>query len=554
MATPTQLGERRRSLWQRTLTPAIVGLLVVQWSGPTGGAFPGVNGLIGFTDLATGTLFGVEADGTGLVEIPNTSGKYLYFFSWSPDGRRLVFATPPAVDEPDEIYVMDVDGSNLTRLTFFDGTDEEPTWSPDGSQIVWQRECDIWVMNADGSGQHNLTQPPGDCTTVPAGDFSPKWSPEGTRIAFVSYRDGPLNIFTMDPDGGGVVNVSRGSASDYEPDWSPDGGKMVFRSSRDGQPGDFYVMDADGANQTRLTFTPTVHKHDPVWSPDGSLIAFIGTRSGNRRAVYTMNPDGSNVRGILAVEALRIDWQPTPGPDLLLSSVSTPPAHVAPNATFTMNDTVLNQGSVGSGNSTTSYFLSLDDEKSSDDKRVGSRVVAAIPAGESSSGTSTLRLPSTTALGTYRLIACADALRAVAEANEINNCVVAEGQIAVSRPDLRQETVSNPPAQAVPGSNFIVSDTVHNASLVTSFAATTRYYLSEDPFRSAGDLLLTGKRSVPALAAGVVNQGSAKPTVPSSTPFGVYYFLACADDLNKNIESDETNNCHPADTTVTIQP
>jgi subtilase family serine protease len=104
------------------------------------------------------------------------------------------------------------------------------------------------------------------------------------------------------------------------------------------------------------------------------------------------------------------------------------------------------------------------------------------------------------------------------------------------------------------GAQFTISDTVENTSLATAFAATTRYYLSEDPARSVDDLLIGGKQSVPALDAGLVNQGSAKVVVPLSIPPGVYYLLACADDLNKNVESDETNNCRPADTTVTVGP
>jgi TolB protein len=158
----------------RTLMLAFTAVLVVH-SRPLDASFPGIPGLIGFTNSPSvyGSVLAVQPNGTGVVELPNTHG--VNAFSWSPDGSRVAFARRDDIFHKNEIYVMNVDGSNLTQLTFFDGTDDEPGWSPDGSKIVWQRECDIWVMNADGSDQQNLSQPPGDCTTVATQDRHPKW-------------------------------------------------------------------------------------------------------------------------------------------------------------------------------------------------------------------------------------------------------------------------------------------------------------------------------------------------------------------------------------------
>ena len=133
--------------------------------------------------------------------------------AWSPDGTKIAFRSRR--DGADEIYVANIDGSGVTRLTDSGAFDGWPDWSPDGARIAFYSNRDgneeIYVMNADGSGQTNLVQ-----DTEYHADKNPSWSPDGTRIAY--YRDG--QIWVMNADGLGKKQISSGSGGDH-PDWGP---------------------------------------------------------------------------------------------------------------------------------------------------------------------------------------------------------------------------------------------------------------------------------------------------------------------------------------------
>jgi subtilase family serine protease len=247
-------------------------------------------------------------------------------------------------------------------------------------------------------------------------------------------------------------------------------------------------------------------------------------------------------------------------PDLVETTATTTPAAPvrAPGTTFSVTDTAQNTGAVASGASTTRYYLSLDGVKNAGDTLlVGTRAVLGLAAGASSSGTVTVTIPSTTPLNTYSLLACADDLNAVVETNEGNNCIVASsGAVTVTRPDLLEDTVSNPPTTKARGTTFSVTGTTRNAGTVASGASTTRYYLSLDGLKNAGDTLLVGSRAVPGLAAGATTSpGTVTVTIPSTTPLNTYFLLlACADDLNAVVETNEGNNCKASATGVTVTP
>ncbi len=134
-------------------------------------------------------------------------------------GRRIAFASDR--DGNPEIYVINADGSNQTRITDNPEFDSFPSWSPDGRRIAFDSERDgtaeIYVMNADGSNQTNLTN-------NPAWDSSSSWSPDSSRIAFVSTRDGSKDlwgIYVMNADGSNPTRLTNNTASDYSPSWSP---------------------------------------------------------------------------------------------------------------------------------------------------------------------------------------------------------------------------------------------------------------------------------------------------------------------------------------------
>jgi uncharacterized protein (DUF885 family) len=204
-----------------------------------------------------------------------------------------------------EIYVMEADGTGVTKLTNRpDSVESEPTWSPDGSQIAFvsnerpnmltfSGRFQVWVMNADGSD-------PGLLTEIGGANTSPNWSPDGSRIAFDSTRDGNYEIYTMKADGSDPVNLTLHPAHDVSPAWSPDGSQIAFVSDRDGDQ-EIYVMNADGTGQTRLTERFGFDKA-PAWSQDGHYLVFYHRQVDNNTEVYRMRSDGS--------EPVRLTYDP----------------------------------------------------------------------------------------------------------------------------------------------------------------------------------------------------------------------------------------------------
>ena len=205
-----------------------------------------------------------------------------------------------------EIYVMDADGGNPQNLTNDPNSDSAPSWSPDGKRIVFASNRDgnrdgnrsnyeIYVMDADGNNQQRLTD----------NDFydtHPSWSPDGKRIAFMSRRDGHFigefglssEIYVMDADGKNTRRLTNNRKSDSSPSWSPDGKWIAFTSDRKGDDVNYeiYVMAADGNNQQRLTEN-RVDDKSPSWSSDGKRIVFSSYRDGNAE-IYVMDNDGGN--------------------------------------------------------------------------------------------------------------------------------------------------------------------------------------------------------------------------------------------------------------------
>jgi Tol biopolymer transport system component len=226
-------------------------------------------------------VYVMNADGSGQRNLtPNPEGRRPTRDrspAWSPDGRRIALASNR--DGNYEIYVMNADGSGLRRLTRNPRFDGGPVWSPDGRKIAFGSDRDgngeIYVMNADGSGQRNLTG-------VPAGDGDPAWSSDGRRIVFVrsfaSGRKGYADVYVMNADGSGQRRLARGkrsgvfpptgqwfSLTPVSPRWSPDGRRIAFVSNRNGNF-EIYVIKADGSDQRNLTRKPG-DDVSPAWSP-----------------------------------------------------------------------------------------------------------------------------------------------------------------------------------------------------------------------------------------------------------------------------------------------
>ena len=185
----------------------------------------------------------------------------------------------------DAIYVMDANGKSLKRLTYNAAVDTRPTLSPDGTKIAFESHRDgngdIYLMDATGSNQTRLTDDS-------AQDSSPAWSPDGSQIAFVrKVADQEPDVYVMNADGSGQVNLTQNSNSaDSHPTWVSKG-KIAFTSSRG-----VLVMERGRISNTRrrpLGFHPS-------WSPDGRIVAFVSLKNsfGDRPGIHQINADGTN--------------------------------------------------------------------------------------------------------------------------------------------------------------------------------------------------------------------------------------------------------------------
>lgn len=331
----------RRARRRRSRPRLMLGLVVLALSAagcgqtavhPNSTELPQRNGDILFSP-EDHPLYLMRPDGTQQRPIAG-SPRDVSVASWSPDGRRIVFARWRGGSCPVELYVMRADGTRIRRLTERDPDPVMPStcygrlaWSPDGRRIVFTKTggggwAVIWVMNIDGSGARQLTHrdenDDGD-------DTDPAWSPDGSTIAFSRGPATAPTLWLMDADGTNQHQLdiaSPGCGGGQEPDWSPEGEWIAFARSCARSVGgkkkywsDIWLIRPDGTDLRRLTDARASSdtNKSPAWSPDGKRIVFESLVSRSRYEdddIYVMNADGTGQKRLVRLLSYTIapDW------------------------------------------------------------------------------------------------------------------------------------------------------------------------------------------------------------------------------------------------------
>jgi len=244
-------------------------------------------------------LYLMNADGTGQTRLTTNLGD-VRSPSFSPDGSRLVFGlASDAQSTLEQLYVVNADGSDLRQLTFVTGGASLPSWSPDGVHIAFSDGAtgQIAILDSDGANHRLLTHDAGQ-------HWAPTWSPNSSQIAYIASIDGAAGqVYVIDTrsvatgaTGASATTprqLTHDPAQHWTPRWSPDGANIAFSSSGQSGTEAIFVMRADGSGVRQLT-AGDAESWGPVWSPDGRRIAFASNRDGHAE-IYVTQADGTNL-------------------------------------------------------------------------------------------------------------------------------------------------------------------------------------------------------------------------------------------------------------------
>ncbi len=265
-------------------------------------------------------IFLINDDGAGLTQLTHHAIGTKHDSSnpvFSPDGTQIVFETMRNRDDLDngntcEIYRMKRDGTNVTRLTHDDYDDQDPNWSMDGTKILFagaRPRPDMKLHSMSSTNGSSITELP--IANWVTGDWSPRYSHDGTKIAFIrDFGGGKRSVFIANADGSNPRDLTTSPCICDAPRWSPDGNKIVYASDHHNpstQKFEIYVMDVvdsngngEGDNRIRLTAVgPSATSESPVFSPDGTQIAYSNNTSGHYD-ICLMDADGSNKKTFAA--------------------------------------------------------------------------------------------------------------------------------------------------------------------------------------------------------------------------------------------------------------
>jgi TolB protein len=247
----------------------------------------------------------VGTDGSNKKRLVNVPGVDDYLPAISPDRRSVAYIRIRGLQS--ELHVVAADGTGDIALTTDLAPDARPSWSPDGSTLVFASaidvQTDLYTASFEFSDKPPKLGPLTRLTDSPATEADPAWSPDGSRIVYWSNASGGQNLYWVAPGGGPETRLTNGPDTDADPTWDPNGRRLAFTRTTQSAPSDIYVLNLDPAGNasgapTSITADLAGPDEDSSWSPDGNSIAFTHKSDNGGSDIWVMGTDGHGKRQI----------------------------------------------------------------------------------------------------------------------------------------------------------------------------------------------------------------------------------------------------------------